>query len=169
MFRSPEFYRGPEEGSESSLDRLDLSHEAELVLSIIIESGPELDPDYLYALRRYLEDLLRGLRGGELTDEDWMGLDIEGELRNIQEQVEASLNGESIRVMQALQLPGALRQAVEKIILARKEGLSDKAIYLRLARVYHPDQTILDREVGQETFKLIGQLLYDATAQRFLF
>ena len=144
----------PETATERSLELLDATHEIELILSAIIEGGPELDPFHLARLYDYLEDLL-----------DQSGIKVEasdpfGGLRDAKERVGVSASMVD-DLLSRHSIPEELRQAVEKIIAGRTEGLSDSAIYRRLARVYHPDQTFLNPLVAEETFKLIGQLLYD--------
>jgi hypothetical protein len=149
---SPEISRSPEVASERSLESLDMTHEMEYVLSIIIESGPELDPDYLAALYDYLDHLIRLL---DIPSDDPFQYvqDLKDKLGIQDDKV--------TNILTEYGLPNILREVIEKILAGRHEGLSDKTIYHRLARIYHPDQTQLDPERAEEIFKLIGQRLYD--------
>lgn len=152
MLSSSERIRSPEEAAERSLELLDITHEMERILTIIIESGPELDPDFLAALNNYLDVLFRQL--------NFQSDDPAQDLRDLR----AKMGIEDDKVTDILikhSLPDTLREVIEKIIAGRSEGLSDKAIYHRLARIYHPDQTLLQPDDAEYIFKLIGQLLYD--------
>lgn len=144
----------PETPHGDFLESLDITHEMERVVSIIIESGPELEPDHLSSLRNYLYDLMARLNIP--LDEP----DILQHLIVIKENVGVSNDVVTLTLLRH-SLPEELRQVIEKIIAGRHEGLSDRAIYRRLARVYHPDQTPLDPQVSENVFKLIGKHLYN--------
>lgn len=151
-FSSAETKQSPEVASEHSLELLDMAHETERIIAILIETGPELDPMYRVALEDYLASLAHGLH---VSRDD--GTRFFEDLKN-----RLGVTPESVsEILEKHALPDALREAVEKIIAARHEGLPDKAIYRRLARIYHPDQTILEPAEAEEIFKLIGQQLYD--------
>lgn len=141
-----------EEMAERFLENLDMTHEMERIISTIIESGPEMDPQHLAVLQDYFDYLISMLRRP-----------IDDPIAFVKETKEAAGidEGEVSRILWAHKLPELLRQAVEKIIAGRHEGLSDRAIYRRLARIYHPDQTVLEQDEAEEIFKIIGQRLYD--------
>lgn len=149
---SSERLQSPEQAAERKLEFLDITHEMERILSIIAESEPELDSDYLAALNNYLDDLYSQLNF-QTDDPAQYVKDIKANMGIYEDEVADILKRHSI--------PDTLREVVEKIIAGRHEGLSDKAVYRRLARVYHPDQTILDPVEAERIFKLIGQLLYN--------
>lgn len=152
IFLSSERIRNPEEATERLLESLDMTHEMERVLSIIIEGGPELDTAYLTALNSYLDYLYDLLNFP--TD------DVVQHLKNL--KLKMGIEDHKVTDLLAKHhLPSILKEVIEKIIAGRSEGLSDKAIYRRLARIYHPDQTCLSPEEAEYIFKLIGQLLYD--------
>lgn len=152
---SIETTHSPEQQTERRLETLDLTHEMERILFTILESGPELDPAYLASLRDYLRYLM-GQLSTPYNDND----NPDQFLDNIKSSM--GIHPDNVKsIMEKHALPDTLRQVVEKIIAGRHEGLSDKTIYHRLARVYHPDQTSLSPDEAEEIFKLIGQLLYD--------
>lgn len=152
LLSSVESYRSPEELAERSLEWLDMTHEMERIFSLIIESGPELDPAYVATLRDYLDDLIRRLN-----------IPLSEPTQFVQDRKESMGVTDDIvtDILAKHSLPETMREVIEKIIAAKHENLTDKAIYRRLARVYHPDQTILDPESSEEVFKFIGQKLYD--------
>lgn len=57
------------------------------------------------------------------------------------------------------QWPSTSFDFVKRVLTGRLTGLTDKAIYRQLARLYHPDQTTLDKKEAEEVFKFIGQQL----------
>ena len=126
--------------------------EMERILSIIIESGPELDPAYLASLHDYLDYLIDGLN-----------VPLNDPVKFIKDMKEnMGVNDDIVnRILSIHTLPEEMRHVIEKLVAGRHEGLSDKAIYRRLARVYHPDQTYLDLIEAEIVFKFIGQRLFD--------
>ena len=151
ILSNPEYIQNPEV-EERALESLDLTHEMERILTIIIESGPELDPDYLVFLNRYLDDLYKRL-----------DFPLKYQVQSLKD-LKIGMGVDDDKVTEILvehSLPDILRVVIEKIVAGMNEGLTEKAIYHRLARIYHPDQTTLHPEEAEYVFKLIGELLYD--------